>query len=518
MQYSTLQLISKPLDGGDKLKKVILLIGFIATVLMLGIVAAAEQKMNIDLVWAYNTSAEFPDKSFGAGHQGSITIYDIDNDGVNEILFGTRRGDSKRGWCINGDDATLQWIYPPLGEDGLPGDPTSKWSVIDVNNDGTNELVLAGRGGRLHVVRPDGTVLWTWDEPTAQNMHGGPQAIDVDEDGNVEFFMNTNDGFIHRVDHEGNHVWTSAQSGSGNQGQPTIADIDRDGTWDVLFASQDFSLYCISAATGQEIWRYDTGANMQTNQVIVADVNGDTELEAIVWNDAPPGVEDGPPGYGAVFVISFYGSELAHWTHPRPGVNIRICQAMGDVNGDGNMDMAIMSNDAVFAIDVSGTGALSTLWEVNFTQWSVDGVIPEGAQANAWSSYQLIVDFDGDGEQEILWLAPWPIVTDAATGELEGYYLDDEYMRGNSRQENGAGWGDVNGDGKSEWVAEVNGNSHPETLVYCLTAGGPFPAKAYWPEYYHSALPFDEQIEAIGYWRRHRARTLCISQWTYPSS
>jgi hypothetical protein len=356
-----------------------------------------------------------------------------------EVLFGTRRGDSKRGWCINGEDGTLQWIYPPLGEDGLPGDPTSKWSVIDVNGDGNNELCLAGRGGRLHVVKPDGSVLWTWDEPTKQNMHGGPQAQDVDGDGAVEFFMNTNDGFIHRVSNTGELVWTSAQSGKGNQGQPTVADIDRDGDWECLYASQDFNLYCINANTGQEEWRFDTGANQQTNQVIVADVNGDGEYEAVTWTDSPS---------SAVFIVSFYGTELARWTHPREGVNIRICQAMGDVNGDGSMDMAIMSGDAVFAIDI-GAATPTTLWEANFTDWSATGALPDGAQANHWGSYQLIADIDGDGAQEILWLAPWFIVTDGATGALEGYYVDTDHMAGNRRQENGGGWGDVNGDGKS---------------------------------------------------------------------
>ena len=41
--------------------------------------------------------------------------------------------------------------------------------------------------------------------------------------------------------------------------------------------------------------------NMQTNQVIVADVNKDDEYEAIVWCDAP---------ISAVYIISFYGTEF----------------------------------------------------------------------------------------------------------------------------------------------------------------------------------------------------------------
>ena len=35
----------------------------------------------------------------------------------------------------------------------------------------------------------------------------------------------------------------------------------------------------------------------------------------------------------------------------------------------------------------------------------------------------------------------------------------------------------------------LQGNTHRETMVYCLTMGGSFPAKSPWPEYHHSAYP-----------------------------
>jgi hypothetical protein len=77
--------------------------------------------------------------------------------------------------------------------------------------------------------------------------------------------------------------------------------------------------------------------------------------------------------------------------------------------------MAVMASSGAFLIDI-GRETPTTKWEVNFTQWSEEGRLPPGAQANHWGSYQVIADIDGDGEQEILWLAPFPIVTDGATG------------------------------------------------------------------------------------------------------
>jgi len=443
-----------------------------------------EENLGLQVEWTFNTSSQFPGLSFGAGHQGCITIWDTDYDGINELLFGTRRGDSKRLWCIDAS-GNFEWIYPPIEENGLPGDPTSKVSIVDVDGDGIHELCLAGRGGRLHVLRPDGSVMWTWDEPDASSMMGSPQAMDVDGDGRVEFFMNTNGGLVHRVSNEGQLVWTcSPPSGRGNQGFPTICDVNRDGEYEVIWASQDFYVHCHDAQTGREKWRFNAGSNLKTQPVLVADVNEDGEYEVIVWGDAP---------VSSLICLDAFGNETWRWTHPRDGTNIRLCQAFGDVNGDGGLDAVLLTGDTAFGVDISGP-APETIWEINFTRWSSDGKLPDGAQANHWSSYQVIADIDGDGEQEVTWLVPYPVVTNGRTGELEGYYVN-EYVAINRRQESGGIWTDVDLDGVSEFICELNGNSHPETLIYCLSMGGDFPAESPWPEFFHSAYPREFQLK-----------------------
>jgi hypothetical protein len=479
-----------PWGGGVARSGWFLAVVSLALGLFLGLLAPCvalreEQKLGLEVKWRFNTSDQFPGRVFGVGHQGPPTVFDIDEDGENEVLWGTRRGDSKRLWCIGSwPTPELEWVYPPIDEDGLPGDPTSKVSIIDVDNDGVYELALGGRGGRLHVLNGDGSVKWTWDNPNVGDaMHGAPQAFDVDGDGFVEFFINDNMGFIHRVDDTGNLVWTSFQSG-GNNGHPTIADIDRDGEYEVVWASEDHNVYCISARDGGEKWRFDAGSNMQTNQVIVVDVNEDGEYELLAWSIAPS---------NAVFCIDPYGREVWRWVLPREGI-IRLCQAIGDVDGDGRFEMAIMSSVGAFLVDIGGVGPV-TEWEINVTEWSEQGLIGEGAQVNKWSSYQTIADIDGDGQQEILWLAPFPIVTDAATGVLEAYYWN-EHVRRNNRAENGGWWGDADGDGVSEWIVELTGHTRgSDTLLYALTMGGESPAKSPWPEYYHSAYPAEYQQE-----------------------
>ncbi len=433
----------------------------------------------LDVEWTFNTSAVFDDKAFGAGHQGCQTVWDVDGDGVNEVVFGTRWGDSERLWCID-QTGSFEWVYPDIGDEGLPNDPWGV-SLVDVNSDGTYELCFSGRGGRLHVLNGDGSELWLWDNPTGAHMLGPPQAHDVDGDGFPEFFMNDAGGFIHRISHEGELVWTSFQAGGANEGHPTIADMDRDGSFEVLWASQDHYLYCVDAATGEEVWRFDSGAKMYTNPVFVADINNDDQFEGLVWNDDP---------VNSVIAVSASGAEVGRWTELH-GSPIRLTPAMGDVDDDGQLEMALMSGAAIYVIDLATMGIE---WERDVTQWTRGGLIPGGAVTNTWSNYPLIADIDGDLELEILWLSPYPIVTEAATGRLE-YYYSNEHVDVGWRQENGGWWGDVDQDGVSEWIVELNGNSHTETQLYCLTAGGSFPAHSPWPEYVHSAYPAAYQAQ-----------------------
>jgi len=66
--------------------------GLTAVTMAASVGAVAELRVK----WAFNTSAVFPGKTFGAGHQSPFTVWDIDGDGINEIIWGTRRGDSRR--------------------------------------------------------------------------------------------------------------------------------------------------------------------------------------------------------------------------------------------------------------------------------------------------------------------------------------------------------------------------------------------------------------------------------------
>ncbi len=464
-----------------------LLGGFAATLALANAGAGGQ----LTVKWAINTSDILAGKTFGAGHQGCQTVWDLDGDGINEIIFGTRRGDSKRLWCFDAQ-GNFEWIFPPISQDGLPGDPTSKVSLVDVNNDGTCELCFADRVGTLYVLNGRGLAFWIWENPNiGALMYGPPQAYDVDGDGFVEFFLTDSWNCVHSVDHEGKQVWSVSLADRLSQAQPTIADIDRDGEYELVLGAGS-KLCCLNAKTPYVEWSFDIGASIHFEPAIVADVNKDGEYEALIGCDANAITNRS----GAIFCVNFAGMEIWRWElpssegNPPANTDIRVAQSLGDVDGDGSLDMVVMSYIGAFCFD-AGAELPTTKWDVNLSKWSEEGILP-GAANNAWSSYQLIADIDGDGRVEVLLLAPSPIVLDGASGVLLAHYVN-EHIRLVGRAENGCWWGDVDGDGFSDWICELQGNMDPETQVYCLAMGGAVPAESPWPEYYHCAYPASYQ-------------------------
>jgi len=493
----------------------------VAVAVMMTYVGAAAQ---LRVKWVFNATQGL-ESPVSSGHQGCQTVWDIDEDGIDEIIFGTPWGDSKRLWCI-GADGAFKWSYPPMDLDGLPGYWISKVSLVDVNRDGRYELCFAG-GGRLHALDGEGRIIWTWDNPNVgADIPGPPQAHDIDGDGFVDFFVADETGYLYRLNYEGHLVWSSHLC-SNAVGQPTIADIDRDGGCELVVASWDGCLYCLDAGTGREEWRFHTSANIRSPP-IVADVNKDSEYEALVWSEGS--LSDAPLSEGGtLFCISFYGTEIWSLRLPgkdRTGLVQQVMPSIADFDGDGSMDMAIMASaylgqisnvsstdgnvgyiisvyghdNSVYVIDIGGT-VPRVKYALNFTEMSLKGMIPR-ATSHSFSSCQsqLVADIDGDNRQEILWLAPYPIVTDAATGAVEAYYVSADAVWDGPGQRNGGWWGDVDKDRRSEWICGAGAaycsfltGCRQQTGVYCLTLDGKFPAQSPWPEYYHSACPAEYQ-------------------------
>ena len=168
---------------------------------------------------------------------GSPILLDVDNDGREEILVGGSFG----GFGMLRDDfSILWWMQTPFTDMmlRLPG-------IADVQGDGRLCIGICRANGRFSCLDgATGRELWNID---LQSTTADIVSCDIDGDGKEEFIAGTTDGRLLAIgtDASGRGVIRWAVNIGCALGNPIVADADGDGFAEVLFVSGDGSLICV---------------------------------------------------------------------------------------------------------------------------------------------------------------------------------------------------------------------------------------------------------------------------------
>ena len=198
-----------------------------------------------------------------------------------------------------------------------------------------------------------------------------------------------------------------AELGIGAQTVPLVADLDRDGTPEVVYTALNGELRARSGAGGAAVWtRPGTGVgesgSYEYATPVVADFTDDPGLEVVHPTGNAAALRLVGPG-GAVLdehspATTFAGSNLA----------------AADVDGDGQPEV-IGASTRIVVIDIDPqTATMSTRWS-SPTGW--------GCGANVAYCTPVVVDIDLDGRLEII---TGRRVIDAATGASQAIAPDSE--------------------------------------------------------------------------------------------
>lgn len=169
---------------------------------------------------------------------------------------------------------------------------------------------------------------------------------------------------------------------TGWYSSPAVADLDGDGTMEVLGAA--YTLFTLNGEDGTEQWHEDPpGSSARTwPGVVVADIDGDADLEVVTAH-----------GGGYVRVLDHGGTEV--WTR-RPTSSELRGLSVYDLDGDGTLEIVV-------------TGAVGS--ETNTWVYEHSGALRSGwPQLNndsgyAWGVFNdnaAVADIDGDGLGEIV--------------------------------------------------------------------------------------------------------------------
>jgi outer membrane protein assembly factor BamB len=416
--------------------------------------------MPLTLEWVTNVTGE----TEGSLHEtvlGGFNFEDIDGDGVVDILI-CRRKDEDRIICLAGNSGEIQWIYPPMDQDGLPGDPMCVPAIDDLDGDGKLEAVLIGRSAWVHCIDGNGQLKWSFTP-----LDGSDHSVtinDVDEDGKKEvFFATGGNGWVYCLEHDGTERWKFQMTGGTNSG-PTAWDVDRDGDVEVIVPCDKGSIiYCLSE-TGVEKWRFPTGEGPGQVIPVIADIDQDNEYEILVM------VTDELK----LYCLSFYGTEKWQFQlDPTAALTGFVSEhvALADIDGDGFIEAFVS------CVRLDGANPTPITYCLNY-----DGSLKWTSEAIGYT--HLIGDFTGDGRMNYVGGRHfWMIFVFDADGQLE-YAWDHMQYDPNIPIDPGLGaplWGpgdpkqcmgDLDGDGKIEWF--LMGDTATGNAFYSFTADGAY--------------------------------------------
>ena len=177
----------------------------------------------------------------------SPAVGDIDNDGRVEIVFGS--GTDSKVYAIRSDLTSAAGF--PVGIQ-LQADVDSSPALADVTNDGYLDVVIGASNGSLFIFRGNGGTIPTgWPVAIKDNagtkiaIRSSPAVADVDGDGSLDIVVGDQIGRLHGLNAAGQYLpGFPIQTGSLIEGAPAVWDIDNDGLTEVIALSYDQKIYC----------------------------------------------------------------------------------------------------------------------------------------------------------------------------------------------------------------------------------------------------------------------------------
>jgi hypothetical protein len=405
-------------------------------------------------------------------------VVDLNDDGKPEIIAG---GIDGRITIVDG--ASYGIVFQRNVSDYLPENRTSSFfsglAVADLDGNGQLEIVAATGWRPVDRRYPGYVLVFTYaggsDVLTlapgwpvaAQDAIGGdrtpdgfistPALGDIDDDGDMEIVIGGMDRRLYAFHHDGSLV-TGFPHHSATKpvayyrdtiSSPALADLDGDGALDIIIGTNNYKLpscanpYYFYVLKGDGSFMpgfpVEIDANIASSPA-VGDINGDGSLD-IVFGTGSYNESCGQPFDGKkIWAIDRHGQPLPGWPQATDG-KMETSPALADLNGDGKLEVIAVCHD-------QDNRSCRRLYA-----WHGDGKAVNGFPVDFHEDtliYQspAVADIDGDGQLEILLSIGDEVAIIGAYGEVEELRFSNP---GDAYKINPV-IADVNGDGLLETI------------------------------------------------------------------
>lgn len=347
---------------------------------------------------------------FGPIRNASISVYDIDGDGRDEIFAGAvkaldENGNEVRpgGLIVLEDTGGVKWTqtFPAIsGPDPVTGLTYNTTSVTtspvfsDVDGDGSIDILVGVGADNRNEFAPAG-------QPGDL---GGLYALN--SDGSIKWFHQSIDSFGGQSPNdEGDLIGGPDGRPDGIYAAPRVFDIDADGEREVIFLSWDHYLYVLNGRDGRLEFTVDLHDTAGATPAI-ADLDRDGLFEMIVPADISENPRAGLPQQGGILhVMNNYGHQTV------PGWDTQVGTSTSQDFRGKFEEQSLWSSPQV--VDLDNDGSLEIVQGTgNFFQddrgqylkvWNTDGTLRFQLDTNGRTlASPLIADLDGNGSPEII--------------------------------------------------------------------------------------------------------------------
>lgn len=361
----------------------------------------------------------------------------------------------RKGWIRAVDGRTLSLIWAH----NLGAEITASPTVIDLDGDGRQEIIIGTHAGDLFILSPGGSVLRR--HTFRDVIRATVAAADIDGTGLPTLFVAVYGPLLVAIGADGRERWRrrlpnhllAGPTKRGVVSSPLVADVDRDGVAEVIIGIRSSRIFCLDAREGRIKWFVKLAYDPDSTASFTLDGGG---RPLVIFGG---GEHTSGDGDNAIIAVDGRDGQRV-WT-AEVGGGVDSSPMLLERPGRSPIALACsLARPAIVAVDVSNG---QVVWRHDFgpTATCVHGpdqrcrprggaYFTEHAVCRSYTT-PLLADIDGDGRVEVVAGSNNGelVVLDAETGRLRSRIFMGAMVRGSPII------ADLDGDGFGELVVAV---------------------------------------------------------------